>query len=369
VSYVPFYVVVDDVDIGRTVALAATGAGAATIRVCKDAMLLESELANVPRAVVVLSLDEGRTGLMLIRRLLTEQRWAFQLLYFVVLTPGLQQLPRALAQHFRRVQCLAAPPCPAMLAAHLAGLLARLDEDESSRTDGDPTDEEDDGDRTIVPIRRPLNRMAVVEAVRRQAGVIAVFDGDGRPLSIEWSPRARDRLRDYARAVTTYRNDRRAASFEFFPTSDPDQVEKVLHRWMNTDLAQPSPAEDRKPQHVTDFATCRDPALLDKLRSLAAEHPQDPDVLEWLAYTMYANGLLAEAISCYHRRMEVGLPRQEHVFYCGNAYYKLGAPVLAADYWRRTVAMNPTSRIGRKAAARLSEGGSEESQRSSGITR
>jgi tetratricopeptide (TPR) repeat protein len=106
------------------------------------------------------------------------------------------------------------------------------------------------------------------------------------------------------------------------------------------------------PRQVTSYKATTDSKMEQKLRRLLAQQPTDPETLDWLAYTLYSNNLLDEAIGCYTQLLAAGSSRPEHYFYCGNAKWKKGDRPAALELWAAAQRMDPAGLIGRKARAR-----------------
>lgn len=206
----------------------------------------------------------------------------------------------------------------------------------------------------------------VLDTVPPLPGVLSLFAPDRHPLFVEWCENLRDRLRDVAEAVSL-RAAELSGWFTVLPTRDRYQEQKVLDRLVNAWGAQPTLMNGWRELHdsdthrgkaldpgrVTEYGSSPDSRLIDKLRGIFAEHPTDPETLEWLAFTLYSNGLLDEAIICYLRLINMHEDRDEHYFYCGNAFFKIGDFERASQMWRVAIGRSPESRMATKARARL----------------
>lgn len=116
------------------------------------------------------------------------------------------------------------------------------------------------------------------------------------------------------------------------------------------------PSGGRGADHrVTQYNASPDTRMLDGIRQLLAKNPSDPDTQDWLAFTLYSNNLLDEAVLWYTRLITNGSRKEEHFFYCANALFKRGDVDRAVKLWRVASKLKPTSAIAKKSAARIAE--------------
>jgi tetratricopeptide (TPR) repeat protein len=81
----------------------------------------------------------------------------------------------------------------------------------------------------------------------------------------------------------------------------------------------------------------------------------DLDLQDWLAFMLYTNNQLDEAIELYKRLLTSNHRSENQHFYLGNAYFKKGLVKLAVEEWKRVVLLDPESKLGQKAKVRIEQ--------------
>ncbi len=202
-------------------------------------------------------------------------------------------------------------------------------------------------------------------------GVLVLYDSGREPLYVEWSACLRRRLTDLVEGgVFTEKERKRVRYFEFLETVDSLQAAKVFDKFVNyigsfpalmkvapdgaRHLRCPSVAANTRTNvgRVTQYNMTIDSKMVQKLRQKAALNPGDRMTCEWLAFALYSNNLLEEAIDYYQKLIDVFEPREEYYFYCANAFYKRGNIARAISMWRVACKMAPDTMIARKSTAR-----------------
>lgn len=101
----------------------------------------------------------------------------------------------------------------------------------------------------------------------------------------------------------------------------------------------------------------KDPAESEKelayLEGLLAENPEDPDILEWVAFRLYAGGHYPRAQRYYLKLIEKGHRVGVQNFHLGNTYAKMGRTAEAVECWKQTMALIPADPLARKAKDRV----------------
>jgi len=309
------------------------------------------QLAAVRRAIVLASFDDGATRGQRVAWLLDQARAVGCACTVVVIGDGEQVTAR--------------PSTVTALKRILAEATRALDEP-VPRPDVHEAHSLYSVGGTIHPWTGPEQ----LAAAPTTAGVLLLYDGAREPLYLEWTKDLRDRLYQLLIAGALGTPPRPVRFFETLETSDPGQAAKVFDRVVNQlgrfpaamtvapDAARhttnPAAGPPKSPQagRVTQYGRTTDSRLLDKLRERARTAPDDQATLEWLAFALYSNDLLDEAIRCYERCIERHPPRDEYYFYCANALYKQGSMARAIGMWHVAAAMQPGSVIAAKSAAR-----------------
>lgn len=94
---------------------------------------------------------------------------------------------------------------------------------------------------------------------------------------------------------------------------------------------------------------------LEQIATLLELEPDNPDLLEWMAYRLYVRGHFPEAIEAYQDLYQRGHRPARQLLYLGNSHYKLGQVDEALEAWRKTVQLFPALQEARKAKARMTK--------------
>ena len=94
---------------------------------------------------------------------------------------------------------------------------------------------------------------------------------------------------------------------------------------------------------------------IDEVRMMLKNDPDNLDLQDWLAFMLYTNNELDEAIELYKKLLSANHRPENQHFYLGNAYYKKGLTKLAIEEWKRVVELDPESKMGGKAKVRLEQ--------------
>jgi len=94
---------------------------------------------------------------------------------------------------------------------------------------------------------------------------------------------------------------------------------------------------------------------IEEVRMMLTNDPENLDLQDWLAFMLYTNNELDEAIELYKKLLAAEHRAENQHFYLGNAYYKKGLIKLAIEEWKRVVGLDPESKIGKKAAVRIEQ--------------
>lgn len=94
---------------------------------------------------------------------------------------------------------------------------------------------------------------------------------------------------------------------------------------------------------------------VDELRQQLQTDPGNLTVKEWLAFSLYTNGLFDEAVEHYRELVEKEPKKNSHAYYLANCYARKGRIQEAMLLWERVVLAAPNASMGRKARARFEE--------------
>ena len=94
---------------------------------------------------------------------------------------------------------------------------------------------------------------------------------------------------------------------------------------------------------------------IDEVRLMLEADPENLDLQDWLAFMLYTNNQLDEAIELYKRLLSANHRPENQHFYLGNAYFKKTLVKLAVEEWKRVVELDPDSKMGKKAKVRIEQ--------------
>ena len=223
--------------------------------------------------------------------------------------------------------------------------------------------------------RYPMDRMIVLNNVPDEPGIITFYDEDEQPLMIEWAGNLNQRLNYYVDLHPALSEvARKAKTFDILSTMDKEQEAKIFDRLTNKFgryplLMKEAPAGSSHYGHapdslhkdevdagrITHYTHTNDTKMLDGIKSLLAKNPESPETQDWLAFTLYSNNLLDEAIEWYTKLITKGSRREEHFFYCGNAFFKKGQVDKALKLWTVSAKIKPHGAIARKSKLRIAQ--------------
>jgi tetratricopeptide (TPR) repeat protein len=83
--------------------------------------------------------------------------------------------------------------------------------------------------------------------------------------------------------------------------------------------------------------------------------PENLDLQDWLAFMLYTNNQLDEAIAIYKKLLGRNHKSETQHYYLGNAYCKKGLTQLAVEEWEQVVTLDPGGKLGKKAAVRIEQ--------------
>jgi len=223
--------------------------------------------------------------------------------------------------------------------------------------------------------RYPMERMIVLNNIPDEPGIITFYDEEEHPLMVEWAGNLNQRLNYYVDLHPGLSDvAKKARTFDVLCTMDQTQESKIFDRLTNKFskfplLMKQAPfgsahyglkpeavhQDDTDGGRITQYTHTEDTKMLDGIKSLLAKDPKDPETQDWLAFTLYSNNLLDEAIEWYTRLITQGSRREEHFFYCGNAFFKKGNKDKALKLWKVSAKLRPDGSIAKKSLLRIQE--------------
>lgn len=90
-----------------------------------------------------------------------------------------------------------------------------------------------------------------------------------------------------------------------------------------------------------------------EVRKMLEADPDNPELLDWLAFVYYSNGMWDAAVSIYEKLIKQGYRVPSQRLYLGNALFKKGLKVLALNEWRKAEELDKNGSVARKARDRI----------------
>lgn len=94
---------------------------------------------------------------------------------------------------------------------------------------------------------------------------------------------------------------------------------------------------------------------VNEVRKMLEADPENPDLLDWMAFVYYTNDMWDSAISIYRKLLQQGFRPASQRLYLGNSLYKKGLLTAAIAEWEQAATMDPDGTVGKKARARLED--------------
>ena len=94
-------------------------------------------------------------------------------------------------------------------------------------------------------------------------------------------------------------------------------------------------------------------AGVDEIKELLKSEPDNRQLKEWLAFALYTNDMLDEAINVYLELLEDKDNDPISHFYLANSYFKAGYSDAAQEDWNRVSEISPDSALAAKARSRI----------------
>ena len=94
---------------------------------------------------------------------------------------------------------------------------------------------------------------------------------------------------------------------------------------------------------------------IEEIEAKLAEDPNNPDLLDWLAFMYYSNNQMEKAIEIYQRALNLNYENETQHYYLGNSFYKMGNIDRAIEEWEVVVSLKPDSKIASNAQERINK--------------
>jgi tetratricopeptide (TPR) repeat protein len=90
-----------------------------------------------------------------------------------------------------------------------------------------------------------------------------------------------------------------------------------------------------------------------ELEEQLKQDPENPDLLDWLAFMYYSNKKYQEAIDTYRRAIAINYDNEHQHYYLANSYYQLGQLERAIEEWEVVLELKPGSKLAHNAEERI----------------
>ncbi|MBI4870147.1 MAG: tetratricopeptide repeat protein [Candidatus Riflebacteria bacterium] len=91
------------------------------------------------------------------------------------------------------------------------------------------------------------------------------------------------------------------------------------------------------------------PELEEQLR----QDPENPDLLDWLAFMYYSNKRYEQAIATYQQAIRLTYENEHQHYYLGNSFYQMGNQDRAIEEWDVVVSLKPDGKLAKNAEERI----------------
>jgi len=115
-----------------------------------------------------------------------------------------------------------------------------------------------------------------------------------------------------------------------------------------------SPLQQRQDAQLTRYETGSGEGI-NEIRQALAKDPENEKLLDWLAFALYSNNELDEAMVLYLRLVDKSPANTTYHYYLANCHAKKGSVQKAIVEWKKVVHIDPYSKMGRKAQARVDQ--------------
>jgi len=91
----------------------------------------------------------------------------------------------------------------------------------------------------------------------------------------------------------------------------------------------------------------------DEIEQLLVNQPENLELRDWLAFSLYTNNNFKEAIKHYIKLISQAPDVESYHYYLGNCYYRSGLKALAIVEWKKVTRLSPDSKLSQKANERI----------------
>lgn len=157
-------------------------------------------------------------------------------------------------------------------------------------------------------------------------------------------------------------NQRLSQVFEETPVSAPPaggggESYSPLQGFAAAQAPSPGPSAPSRPVNtglVTQYQEGTGEGI-EEIDAKLREDPNNPDLLDWLAFMYYSNNQMDKAIEIYQRALNLNYENETQHYYLGNSFYKIGNVDRAVEEWEVVVSLKPDSKIAKNAQERITK--------------
>jgi len=92
---------------------------------------------------------------------------------------------------------------------------------------------------------------------------------------------------------------------------------------------------------------------IDEIERMLQAQPDNKELRDWLAFSLYTNNRFKEAIKHYIILIAQSPANENYHYYLGNCYYRSGLKALAIVEWKKVTQINPDGKLAKKAQERI----------------
>jgi tetratricopeptide (TPR) repeat protein len=94
---------------------------------------------------------------------------------------------------------------------------------------------------------------------------------------------------------------------------------------------------------------------ISEIENKLKDDPNNPDLLDWLAFMYYSNNQLDKAVEIYQRALNLNYENEHQHYYLGNSFFKKGICDRAIEEWEVVISLKPNSKIAQNAQERINK--------------
>jgi tetratricopeptide (TPR) repeat protein len=87
---------------------------------------------------------------------------------------------------------------------------------------------------------------------------------------------------------------------------------------------------------------------VEEIEKMLEEQPDNQQLRDWLAFSLYTNNRYKEAIKHYIKLISLAPVNETYHYYLGNCYYKSGLKALSIVEWKKVLQLNPNGKLAKK---------------------